>query len=128
MKELAEKAGVTPESALQRLESNQVRGASADVVVAELAGQNKVTGQRLYEIIRGPDSGGKGRGSGGMGPGRMTLQQFCESRQVNLQTAQAKLSGKGIQATADQTMWEIATQNNLASPHALMDLIGAKDP
>jgi len=128
VKELAEKAGATLESALQRLEANQVRGASADVVVAELAGKNRVTGQRVYEIIRGPDSGGKGRGSSGMGPGRMTLQQFCESREMDLQTAQAKLREKGIQATPDQTMWEIATQNNLASPHDLMDLIGAQNP
>jgi len=47
---------------------------------------------------------------------------------MELQTAQAKLREKGIQATPDQTMWEIATQNNLASPHDLMDLIGAKNP
>jgi hypothetical protein len=43
-KKLAEKAGATLEAALRRLEANQVRGASADVVVAELAGKNRVTG------------------------------------------------------------------------------------
>jgi hypothetical protein len=129
VKELAEKAGADLESALQRLEANQVRGASADVVVAELAGKNRVTGQRIYDIIRGPETGGKGRaGSGGIGPGRMTLQQFCDSRQINLPTAQAKLREKGIKASPDLTMWEIATQNNLASPHDLMDILEGKNP
>ena len=123
LRELAEKAGVPLETALRRLESAQVRGAGGEVVVSELAGKNRTTGQQIYTIISQPEPGGKGTKGQGMGFGQMTLKQFCDSRQIDLHEAQTRLEKKGIRAAPNLTLRDIAAQNNLASPREVMDII-----
>lgn len=68
LKELAEKAQVPLETALQGLAQRGVEGGTAEVVVSKLAEQNDLSAQRVYEIMQGvyaPSRGGGGRGSGG---------------------------------------------------------------
>jgi len=69
LQELAGKAEVTLDTALQRLAEKGVQGATAEIAVAELASKNDLSARRVYEIIQGvqPQSrpgSGRGLGSG----------------------------------------------------------------
>ena len=151
VQELAEKAGVPVQTAIERLSSEGLQGVTAEIVVAELASQNDLSAQRLYEIVRdtparagnrgqhsaegkaeakgaasqGAATGHRGGGGwgGGGGPGRMTLTEYCESRDIDIQDAQARLQAKGIKLTAGRTLREIATDNGYDRPFALIDII-----
>ncbi len=67
LKELAEKAEVPLETALQRLAEKGVKGATAEIVVSKLAEQNDLSAQRIYEIMQAVYT--QTRGGGGRGPG-----------------------------------------------------------
>jgi uncharacterized membrane protein YgcG len=153
LKELAEKAKVPLNTALQRLGDKSVQGATADIVVSKLASQNDLSAQRIYEMLqgvstrtgrgqggksadssaesqsgeahRGGGGGGGGRGGwgGGGGPGSMTLTEFCQSKGIDVKEAQARLEAKGIKLTAGRTLRDIAGDNGYERPYELMDII-----
>lgn len=71
LQELAAKAEVPLDVALQRLAQHGLKDASPEIIVANLASRNDLSAQRVYEILQGARSrgGGGGRGAGG-GPGQ----------------------------------------------------------
>ncbi len=146
VQEFAEKAGIPLPTALERLSNRALEGVAPEIVVAELASRNDLSAQRLYEIMRdapartgspgpghadekaaakgaaGGHRGGGGWGAGG-GPGRMTLSEYCESRGLDVQDAQARLQAQGIKLTAGRTLREIASDNGYDRPFALIEII-----
>jgi uncharacterized membrane protein YgcG len=152
LQELAEKAAVPFDTALERLAAQRILGATAEIVVADLAAQNDLSAQRLYEIIQGATTqsrggGGRGRGDstgeksgagkggeaghragggGSGGPGRMTLTEFCESRKIDLTEAQTRLAAKGIKLTPGRTLRDIALDNGFERPYEIVDIIEGK--
>lgn len=97
-----------------------------------------VTPARIYDLVRGrpapgnaraesghsPRGGGGGGGAGaggGGGPGWKTLSQFCADEGLDLAAVQARLSGRGVKATPEQTLREIAVGNGFDRPYALLD-------
>jgi hypothetical protein len=161
IKELAKQAEVPLDTALQRLAQRGVRGVGPDVIVAELANQNRLSARRIYEIVTGQvgpgrgagagrgqrgqaghsvgdtprpekrstqaSSPGNGLGRGGAGPGgglgRMTLAEFCQSRNLDLKQVQARLEAKGLKGQPNRTLREIASANGLDHPRQIVDLI-----
>jgi hypothetical protein len=72
----------------------------------------------------GPGFGlGRGRGGGGGGYGRQTLADFCAGTGVDLAVAQDRLKAKGIQASSQQTLREIAEGNGFQTPSELVRII-----
>jgi hypothetical protein len=67
LKELAGKAEVPLETALQQLAEKGVKGATAEIVMSTLAEQNDLSAQRVYEIMHAVYT--QTRGGGGRGPG-----------------------------------------------------------
>jgi uncharacterized membrane protein YgcG len=143
LSELAQKAGVDMTTVTNRLQAKGIQGFSAEIVVQELADKNQRSAQQIYEAILGAPSrtggrhgegagqgrrgagGGAGGGPGG-GPGRKTLAQFCADEGIDLQDGLAHLQAKGIKASADQTLREIAVNNGYTRPYEILDLIRAK--
>ena len=145
VQELAAEAGVPLETATERLTRSGLQGVDPAVVVAELAAQNSISAQRLFEILcdisssnthpgqhrsagasggKGAASGQGGRGGGGGGVGgvgRMTLGEYCVSRGIELETAQTRLQAHGIEASADQTLREVASAYGYSRP---MEIVG----
>ncbi|MCP5524193.1 MAG: DUF4405 domain-containing protein [Verrucomicrobiales bacterium] len=158
--ELAAKAEVPLEMALTRLEANGVKGATAEIVVAELAAANDLSAQRVYEILQGVNASGRGGGGrgpgagagkssagrseeaghgpgggngggnggwgGGGGPGRMTLTEFCASRDIDVKVAQERLEAKGIKPAPGRTLRDIAVDNGYERPYEVLDIIEGK--
>lgn len=131
--ELADQAGVGLPDALARLEARGIQGAKADIVVEELARQNQRAAQQLYEILRGDSTrtprgpgagrGGGGPGSAGGGPGRKTLSQFCADEGLDLDQALARLKAKGLSASVEQSLREIAVNNGYERPYEILELL-----
>jgi hypothetical protein len=140
--ELAQKAGVEFAAATNRLAGNGITNCTADIVVQELAALNARSAQQIYQAMlaepaRGASgqSHGKGQGRGGFGgggggagggPGRKTLTQFCADEAIDLEDALARLQAKGLKASADLTMREIAVNNGYSRPYEVIDIIRGK--
>lgn len=60
---------------------------------------------------QGESGGGGGSGSGGFG--QQTLRQLCQESNLDMDTALERLSQAGIRASADQTIRQVADENNI---------------
>ncbi len=135
VRELAEKAGVDVANALARLQAHGIQGADPDVRMAELARQNRMPAQRIYDLMLSPAAGGgqqpgqrmggQGRqgGQGAGGAGWKSLSAFCAEEGIDLAAAMARIEAKGLKASADQTLREIALNNGYQRPADLMQII-----
>ena len=141
--ELVQKAGVEMTMATNRLVAKGITNFTADIVVQELANKNARSALQIYQaILAEPARGGAGIGQGhgqgqgrggfgggggaGGGPGRKTLTQFCAEEGIELKDALARLQAKGLKASADLTMREIAVNNGYSRPFELMEIIRSK--
>jgi len=130
LQELASRAKVSYDTAVERLEARGFKGICPETIVQDLAQTNQVSAQRVYEVIQGPRGGGRGgfgKGGGG-GAGWQTLAQYCSSRNVALTNAAAWLQAKGIKLTAEQTLREIALANGYDRPYEVVDILEAAKP
>jgi len=129
---LAELAKQVPdvdlETMLGNLKAAGIEAESGDMVLGKLAEAYNMTPVRLYNIAlgqSGPGRGYGGRGGGGGqhiesedggghggGPGRgfgkMTLKQYCEQMNLDVEKAIKKLQDAGIKAGPDATIRSIA--------------------
>lgn len=135
--ELSQKAGLDFATATSRLQARGVAGASSNVVVQELAQKNGRSAQQIFDALTDPNTrvagresqgqpGGHGGSRAGGGPGRKTLSEYCAGEGIELRTALARLQSKGLKASADQTMREIAVNNGYDRPYEILDLINAR--
>ena len=132
LEELARQAGVSTEQALRRLEVAGLKDVTADAQVQSIADAAHLTPARVYDLVRNAgqanaadgkgEHGPRGRSAGG-GPGWKTLAQFCTDEGLNLEAAQARLTGRGFKFSADQTLREIAVNNGFDRPYALLEIL-----
>ena len=69
-----------------------------------------------------PGRGGGGSEPGG-GPGRKKLTESCADEGIDLQTALKRLDAKGIKASINLTMREIAVNNGYERPYELLGIL-----
>jgi hypothetical protein len=67
---------------------------------------------------------GAGRGSSGRGYGRMTLEQYCDSDGLEVESALKALRAEGLKASASMTLREVADQASM-HPREVRELIDA---
>jgi len=114
LQELADQTdGVDVNTMLAHLKAKGIQVDSTDVELADLADQTHVTPRELYQIatagqIQGLRSGQTGAHGRGMGMGRMTLQQYCDQVELDVDIAVQKLEAAGIQASARMMLRDIA--------------------
>jgi len=136
LRELATQAGLSVETALERLTRQGIRGATPEVEVRALAEQNSLAPARVYDLLTGRtdtsatakptgESHGGGPGGGG-GPGRKTLATVCQESGLDLTNTLARLKARGIQAEPSQILRDIAVNNGFDRPYELLEIIRAK--
>ncbi|MCC6234732.1 MAG: DUF4405 domain-containing protein [Verrucomicrobiales bacterium] len=132
LNELAVQAGVASEEALRRLAVSGIAGISGEAQVQTIAEAAKVTPARIFELIQGREAATATRAPGdhrpggpgaGGGPGRKTLTQFCVEEGLDLKVVQSRLGKRGLKASPDQTLREIAVQNGFDRPVELLEII-----
>jgi len=132
LSELVQKTeGLEMEAMIKNLRAAGIEVQSPDVVLGDLAKNAGMTPSQLYAVATGqsdaPRTGG-GRGAnrqgqqGGYGMGRLTLRQYCEQQNLDLQKAVEKLQEKGFKPEPDMTMREIAATGGV-HPSAMRDIL-----
>ncbi len=127
VEKLAAQAGLPTETVIENLGSSGIQ-ALPDDIFGTLAEQEGYSPEALFTLAAGKTktqqpgqrrgSGGSGRGAGrgtagGGGFGQQTLSQACQEMGISLDVALDSLRQKGISATADQTIRQIADKNNI---------------
>jgi len=140
--ELAEKVpDVDLDTMLSNLKAQGIEIESSNVVLGKLAEAYDMTPARLYDIALGQaasDKGGGGRhgqagadgahgGGSGRGFGRMTLKQYCEQMDLDLNSAVKKLKEAGFTAGADMTIRDISDSTG-AHPSEIRTILQAPIP
>ena len=94
----------------------------ADETIKSIAGNNKIRPADIYKHLKPSVHNNQGRdkrqvqrqaGGQGQGWGRKTLQDVCNSLNKNVDAAVSKLSEHGINASKNEFIRDIATNNNL---------------
>ncbi|MBN2430790.1 MAG: DUF4405 domain-containing protein [Acidobacteria bacterium] len=129
---LSQRLGLDPGQARQRLEASGFRVADLQQTLAELAAINGVSPQDLYEKLL-PDSGAADpvvqlSDDPGKIPslGRKTLAELAERGLFRLPDALRLLQARGVTATADTPLKELAGQLGM-SPRDLLEFLRQKE-
>lgn len=114
IEELAAKADVEMEMILQNLRSHTIEASAADVF-GDLAQLHNISPNALYQmaVTPSPTPSAHGNHQQGGGFGQQTLEAACLEMQLDVQKAIESLKDKGIQASADQTIRQIADTNGI---------------
>jgi len=124
--------GLEIESMVKNLQAAGIEVPSPEVVLGDLAKKAGMTPMQLYAIATGqsttPRPGGgrganrQGQQQGGYGIGRLTLRQYCEQQNLDLEKTVQKLREKGFRPEPDMTLRDIAGTGGV-HPSAMRDII-----
>ncbi len=140
--ELAKRLGLDPGRALANLAAHNVKLASPDATLAEIARQNGLVPAAVYETLRAgkePKAPQEAPVQAQQQPkapppppalpsdpppglGRLKLTDVCEQYGLDLKAAVDKLSKAGIRSSGDMTLRQIA-QSNLMLPIEVYDAL-----
>lgn len=110
-----------PEKALTALREKGFKAESADMTLRDMADQNGVTPKALYDAMSAATPPGLPE-TAPEGAGKLRLGDLCRQFGLNAQAAVKGLAAANIQASADQTMKEIASANNMSPPEVYQAL------
>ena len=106
---LSETVKIPADKAVANLEKQGVRVAQPTMTVQQIADDNKLTPQQVYQKIQSDDAKPKVSLAEGGGWGRMDVQQVCERFNVPVGDGVARLRAAGIEAAASTAIRELAT-------------------
>ncbi len=97
-----------------RLKKNGVITNDSTLTIKEIAAKNEITPQKLYEFLNvKKTSSNKITLTEGSGYGRKTIGEISELLSVPLQKAINNLKKKGIDATSEDNIRDLASSNNM---------------
>jgi hypothetical protein len=106
---LSETVKIPAEKALANLEKQGIKVAQPTMTVQQIADENELTPQQVYQKIQSEDAKPKVSLAEGGGWGRMNVQQVCERFSVPVGEGVARLQAAGIEASAATMVRELAT-------------------
>ncbi|MCK5676109.1 MAG: DUF4405 domain-containing protein [Verrucomicrobia bacterium] len=123
LKSFCRRTGLDLEESLKKLETADLKSASAEATLTEIAKANGMTPQQVYGTIKPMQArGGKTKGPmrPGSGLGRKSLSNVCAESGLDVVPTIARLKGLGIEATAESTMKEIGEKNDM-TPYSVLE-------
>jgi hypothetical protein len=130
LQELAAEAEVDLELASRRLREAGAVDFTEVTRIETIAQSMQISAQTVYEIIA-PSSPGASQahpGRAGRGLGWMTLEAHCAEQGLATRDALAALREQGWAAEPSQTLREIAVNNGLDRPYALIEVLRELPP
>jgi len=109
VQKLSETVKIPTERAVANLEKQGIKVAQPTMTVQQIADENKLTPQQVYQKIQSDDAKPKVSLAEGGGWGRMNVQQACERFSVLVDAGVARLQAAGIEATSGTMIRELAT-------------------
>ena len=119
--------GLDPEVAKANLAAEGIEANDPDILIADLARDNTLSPQALFEIMKGPEDK---RPTGPKaipttmpaGSGRLTLEAFCQSYNRDVAEAVTILESAGVKVDPDHALKDIAADNEMEALD-LLDLL-----
>ncbi len=119
--------GLDPEVAKANLTAEGIEANDPDILIADLAHDNNLSPQALFEIMKGPEDQ---RSTGPKaipttmpaGSGRLTLEAFCQSYNRDLAQAVTILESAGVKVDPGHALKDIAADNGVEALD-LLDLL-----
>ncbi len=104
------------------LKTNKIKYENVNQTLSEIAHQNNITPNELYEIIiKKPQAGMQG-----MGLGKKTLEDLAAENGKEVSIFIELLKANNIEATKDQTLKDLADKYNMAARDLHAIILGAK--
>ena len=125
LRELSEQTGVELELATRRLTQAGASDFTPETRIESIARTLGVSAQKVYELIApAPARGGRGHsGQAGGGLGWKTLETYCAEQSLDVSEALSALQQAGWQVQPDQSLREIAVNNGLDRPYAIIEVL-----
>lgn len=128
MTDFADQTGIPLDDILKALEAEGYKVTGIDKTLSDIAKENGVSPDELYKVIK---AGAAEEGvllmstteSSGGGAGQKKLADLCNEKGIPIETALASLNEKGIKATPDNKIREIATGAGVG-PKEILNVIG----
>jgi hypothetical protein len=112
LNELAEKLdSISVEKIINKLEANRIKFDGPNETLSSISLKNNIPPIDIYNIITKKTL----TGMAGSGIGRKTLEQFAEENNLDINQMIKMLQDNGIRAQGNQTLKDIATENNMAA-------------
>lgn len=111
------KTGLDYEKALAALAIHDIRYASDQQTLIEIARANKVAPKVIFKIMQSAEMTTRGKimpDTPPPGTGRLKLAELCNTYGIDIPTALAVLHAEGIPATSELTLRAIADKNGLS--------------
>jgi len=126
IEKLAETVKIPTETVVANLEKRGVTMAQPGMTVRQIADQNRLTPQQVYQRIQSDDAKPKVSLAEGGGWGRMNVQQVCERYSVPVGTGVERLRAAGIDAESGTMLRELATAQR-KTPIDIAKIIAGED-
>ena len=128
LSKVARMLSLEPSEAVRILKSRGIEVPSPQATLKEIATLNRTTPARIYEILLSASSRPFSSSfQPGSGLGRLTLKEVCQRSGLTLQKCLGILKARGISASPDETLREIAFKNGLYPYQLLKILQGGRD-
>jgi hypothetical protein len=122
--EFAQTAQIPPEELASRLRAAAIEPDSMQMTIAALAQKHGLSPQQLYDKIKVGVSGSEPRGGGGGGYGRKSVAEVCEQLDVPLELGLKRLRDKGIAATGESSLKDLALEMKV-TPRDIAAILGS---
>ncbi len=111
---------VTVDDLLNLLDENNIKVARSDETLKEIGSKNKIAPAKIYEIISGRYGEAEIRSStgAGTGMGKITLKQVAKEKGQDMTVLLTILKDRGIDATPQTTLKEIASKLGISAQEA----------
>jgi len=126
VEKLSETVKIPTEKVVANLETHGVKMAKPGMTVQQIADQNNLTPQQVYQRIQSEDAKPKVSLAEGGGWGRMNVQQVCERYSVPVGTGVERLRATGIEAESGTMLRELATAQG-KTPIAIAKIIAGDE-
>ncbi|ADY73514.1 hypothetical protein Dester_0874 [Desulfurobacterium thermolithotrophum DSM 11699] len=123
LKKVAKAVGLSPQKAIDVLESKGIKVKSPNETLKEIAVKNNTTPARIYEILLGASKKTREfRFQPGSGMGRLTLREVCQELQISPKACLEILKKHGIVADLNQQLRDIAFKNG-KYPYQIIEIL-----
>ncbi|WP_456456070.1 DUF4405 domain-containing protein [Thermovibrio sp.] len=123
LKKVAKVVGLSPQKAIDVLESRGMRVDSPDETLKEIATKNDTTPAKIYEILLGASKKTEGfLFQPGSGMGKLTLREVCRELRISPQECIEILKKHGIVAGLNQRLRDIAFRNG-KYPYQIVEIL-----
>lgn len=111
--QFAKTINISVDDMLEKLMGKNLKISKEDITIKELAELNKISPNKIWNILKNPEAIENSSLSEGRGFGRKTLEVVCTQNNIGMEIALKNLKAEGINANGNEKLKDIAMRHNL---------------